>query len=597
MAMTWKSIRSRQQKREASWIVIFFICILVGAIGDCLNRHGHPILYVENLDGVSLVILQIQGTIDTLSIAVLSLLGGRVSESYMGIPLVDFSLNRKPGCLKQRRIIILLIIVLSINIFLHLINLYNTVFALFLISEGLICFSVKEIYEVFSGHIELEKEIECYFLDQIESGKHDNKLDLLHKFCGEWKVKSVNQSEPEFETYQKIFDALFEDFFLNEKPNSRTELQTCIYHVIYASLRSENPVSKKRGLRLVREIYAKAWSCVLIDKNKALSFSDGFYLFHTISDDLRVAVEHLPVAEVEREFGWHTVAEYVLLINYWVSGKSENQSELHALNHLASAMGYYVAKNRDQEWHTVIWEKPFTHLRVSIICPEDKQENMKHQRYAMLFCYAVSLVNSNMLDILKNGLYMQIIPHLYHSVDRYTALLVLKIHCYIYYLAEYETIDCILDNIQSACKDFLHDRGIRLSFYDFLRRISSSKEIFNHDLEKTLLSELERLEFFPRRATAKVMKMETVVRNYVLFITLYLFREHDPYHLMDQVLSDELVERHLPFYLQDSDTTINRLDSFLTLLSISREYPHQEKSREIYAAMERETKRRLKKLN
>lgn len=161
---------------EVSWIAIFFICILAAVIGDCLNRHDHPILYVENLDGVSLVILQIQGTIDTLSIAVLSLLGGRISESYMGIPLVDFSLSRKPWCLKQRRIIILLIILLSINIFLHLINLYNTVFALFLISEGLICFSVKEIYEVFSGHIELEKEIECYLLDQIENGKHDNKL-------------------------------------------------------------------------------------------------------------------------------------------------------------------------------------------------------------------------------------------------------------------------------------------------------------------------------------------------------------------------------------------------------------------------------------
>lgn len=594
--MTWKNIKSRQLTVEARWIVFFSLCILAGVTGDCLNIYGHPIFYVENLDGVSLVILQIQGTIDTLSIAILSLLGGRVSESYMGIPLVDFTLNRKPGCLKQRRIIILLIFLLSANIFFHLAKLYNTVLASFLISEGLICFSVKEIYEVFSGHIELGNEIESYLLYQIKTGTYGDKLDLLHKFCDEWKSIIANQSEPEFETYQKTFDAVFKNLFLNETPNSRTELQKCIYHVIHASLRSENPASKKRGLRIIKEIYSKAWAYVITDKNKALSFSDGFYLFHTISDDLRDAIEQLPVAEIEQELRWFNTAEYVLLINYWVAGKSENQSELQALNRFASAMGYYIAKNRDQEWHTVMWEKPLVYLRIPSICPEGKQENMKQQQSAMLFYYAVSLINSNMLEIIENSLYTQAIPRMYHPVDKFNALLVLKIHCYIYYLAEYESTECISDDIQSACKTFLRSGNIRRIFSEFLRQISLSKEIFNQDLEKLLFMELEGLEFFPPRAASKKMIMETVVRNYVLFITLYLFGEHDPYHLMDQVLSDEMVKYHLPLYLQDFDTTISRIDNFLMLLSTSEKYPHQKKVREKYMALERETKRRLKKI-
>ena len=73
--MTWESIKSKQLKDEFLWIVCFVVYILSGVIGDCLSKGGHPILFVENLDGVSLVILQIQGTLDTLSIAILSLLG------------------------------------------------------------------------------------------------------------------------------------------------------------------------------------------------------------------------------------------------------------------------------------------------------------------------------------------------------------------------------------------------------------------------------------------------------------------------------------------------------------------------------------------
>ena len=594
--VTWKSIKNRQIKFEARWIAFFVICILLGSIGDCLNKCGHPIFCIKNLDGVSLVILQIQGTIDTLSIAVLSLLGGRISESYLGIPLIDFALNRKPRWLKQMRIVCLLIILLSVNILVHLAELYNLVLALFLVSEGLICFSVMEIYEVFSGHIELGNEIKCYIEDKIGSGTHSDKINLLSKFCDEWKTKILSQSEPEFKIYQDVFDVIFKNIFLDETPNSRTELQRCVYDVIFALLHSENLALKKKGLCLVKRIYSNAWSCVSADKNKALGLTDGFHLFHTISDDLRNAVEQLPVSEVERELQWVTTSEYVLLVNYWVAGGSEDQGDLSALNSFAAAMGYYVARNKDQEWHSIIWEKPLAYLRAPLVCPEGRQEDMKRQQSTMLFRYAVSLVNSNMLDILGNSLYAQAIPRLYPPVDKYDALLVLKIHCYIYYLAEYESTECISDNLKNACKAFLRSDKIRHIFSDFLYRISSSKEVFNQALEKVLLKELKWLEFFPARAMSKTSIMGTVVRNYVLFITLYLFGEHDPHHLMDQVLSDEMVRYNLPLYLQDSDAVIRQLETFLMLLGIPENRPYREKAQEKYMVLEREAKRRLKKI-
>ena len=229
--MTWENLMIDQRKLEFRWMGLFILLILGGFLGDILNLMGHPFILVENLGDVSLVILQIQGTIDTLAIAVHALLGGRIAESYMGISLIDYMLNRKPVYLTQKKVIIYLIVILSLSVFCHLIKLYNLVFAFLFVSEGFILFSVAEIYEIFSGHIEIEDEIKSYLIHQIINKPYSERLNLAYKFCHGWETVISKQSEPEFETYGQIFNVIFETMFLDESPNSRLELQKYTYHI------------------------------------------------------------------------------------------------------------------------------------------------------------------------------------------------------------------------------------------------------------------------------------------------------------------------------------------------------------------------------
>lgn len=608
--MTWESVTGKQRKYEIKSLVLFAAYIVCGLTGDWMVRHDRYLVFVGGMEGISLVILQIQGTIDTLSIAVLSLLGGRISETYMGMPLIDFILNRKPVCLKQKWIINSLIFLLCFNIFLHLLGLYNTVLALFLVTAGLIVISIKEIYEVFSGDIVIENEIKSYLIHSAENGTHREHLDLTKKFCNEWELKIGIQIEPEYEIYRQIFDVLFKKLFQDETPNSRQELQKFIYPAIRALLCAEAPSARRRGLSLLREIYQNAWACIRESKDKApdkaLKFSDGFHLFHAVCYHLREVVKSLPIAETEKELKWFTTVEYIFLVNYWIAVKddenakvakdAEDRGELWDAACFTGTLGCYLAKSQTQEWHAESWEKPFGWLRLPI-CPPDKVEEIEQRWSEVLFYYAVSLVNNNMLDLLENSLYIRGMTYLRIPAEEWKVRLILEIHCYIYYLTEYETSAHISEDVQKSCKDFLWSHKIRRIFSRFLRQISCARGIFNPDLEKHLYNRLMGFEFLRSAEEPDRPSLETIVQNFVVFIALYLYGEYDPDHMMEQVFSDEFVKFHLTEYIKSPGEAIKRLDTFLQMLSITEkinEKQTQERALKQYAMLEQMTKDRLK---
>lgn len=160
--MSWEVLQKKQKRYEIVCGVLLFIFFVLGLIGDVLNHSGNAYIHVNDLNSVSLAILQIQATVATLTIAILSLLGGRISESYMGISFIDFALEKKPIVFKQKIIIYTLLILLCIGICLHIFELYNLVVSFLMISTSLVLISVRETYSAFSGTLREKEEIRCY---------------------------------------------------------------------------------------------------------------------------------------------------------------------------------------------------------------------------------------------------------------------------------------------------------------------------------------------------------------------------------------------------------------------------------------------------
>ena len=113
-------------------------------------------------DTVSGIFIQVDATILTLTIALIALITGFLSDSYMGISYSDYFLNVRPMVYKQVVIIILSLIYFGFGCIALWIGWDYLVAAILFCEILLIVMSVLSIYSIFKGKDNIKKEIERY---------------------------------------------------------------------------------------------------------------------------------------------------------------------------------------------------------------------------------------------------------------------------------------------------------------------------------------------------------------------------------------------------------------------------------------------------
>lgn len=154
----WMRVRWKVMAGE-----ILSLCALIGfiVIGVCWQLSSNSVFEIvfENIDkDFALVILQIQATVDTLTISIIALISGSVSDCNMGIVFTDYYLNIRPIIFKQKRIIISSLLLLVINIGFYIAECYCLVLWIFAGTIVLILMSINEIYLIFNGKRLAERE-------------------------------------------------------------------------------------------------------------------------------------------------------------------------------------------------------------------------------------------------------------------------------------------------------------------------------------------------------------------------------------------------------------------------------------------------------
>lgn len=202
----WKKIRLKDIIIE-----ILAVCAIIGFIGIGLlwQLHSNLILGTirDNIDhDFALVILQIQATVDTLTISIIALISGSVSDSNMGIVFSDYYLNIRPCIFKQRRIIVGSILLLIVNIGFYIMEWYCLLLLIFVVTIIFILISINEIYLVFNGKRLAEREIKdyiCYVLSK--ECDYREKYTICMGLVDEWKNIIPSQSKENYESYKEVF--------------------------------------------------------------------------------------------------------------------------------------------------------------------------------------------------------------------------------------------------------------------------------------------------------------------------------------------------------------------------------------------------------
>lgn len=522
----WEHVQKKIEISEIAVAIIVVATLIFGVVCDVLVKCGIVFVVVHNLDSVSLTLLQIQGAITTLTLMIITIMSGYISESYMGVSVSQFFLEKRPYILKQSRIIIFEFVCLAISIWGHIFGKYNLVIALFMVALLLIVVSIVEIYEVFKGKKNSCGEISIYVKYQIERGT--KYRDVITSFIDDWKREALQQSSDEFERFFELFILYTERCLIEEDVNIDSINEPWEKIVLYF-LRQENEYIRIRGLRLSCDFYELLWRWIDKNREKAKTILGKIHLIDNIAHDWYLAIDSLDAEIVEKNIRWNNFSESVIRVSAWI-GKVEKDKygDVSAVNSLGRTFGAYIAKQYkkgnlvDTSW----WEQLLNN-RVGYRAFGIPEESADYYREALIMrdfniCYGY-LLNGH-LELIKNAIFLDGVANTYVIDCTEEVLRIMLIHCFMYYLGFRESVNCIDPDIQKKIADILQDGQVINAINHFYYRVIEEKIQLSEYLEEKMESILERYELFPKHSNGKTIIIEGIVKEYFLYVALIFER-------------------------------------------------------------------------
>lgn len=179
-------------KRESNVIfdeIVFISINLLALIFFALLQLNlisiNPSLYIRfpDLESFYLATFQVQATVITLSITVVSIISGVINTKYFGIQVTDYILNRRSKILRQKYLVVLNMFSILLNFGFCSLKLFNLCSGILIVSIFVCIRMFGSIYSVFSRISPLKENIRLYIISEalkdVSLSNHDNLLKAL----------------------------------------------------------------------------------------------------------------------------------------------------------------------------------------------------------------------------------------------------------------------------------------------------------------------------------------------------------------------------------------------------------------------------------
>lgn len=570
----WIKIRQRIIIYE-----ILAVCVVFGllAVGLWLQMHLDSIFgtVMENIDkDFALVILQIQTTIDTLTIAIIALISGSISDSNMGIVFSDYYLNIRPFIFKQKRIIVSSLILLAINIGFYIGGWYCFGLCLFAVTTVLILMSINEIYLIFAGKSLAVRETKHY-INFILARKCDyrKKYNICAEFVNDWKNAIPSQSKEDFESYKEVFLSGLAALLCYQTQESLTGIKGLCKETEYCFLNSENSVVRENGIELLEEIYASLWKYILENKEK-INYQEPFDLFGEIGIYVVDAIKEMSLEKVQKCISWDSFIESVQRITFWIGyDEDSSKSEMGNTYHFARFAGYYLSTHYNEKY-TLYWKRilrsSFSPYKANI--PEERIEDFLEARCIVELNYIYGLVENGLENLVIESFFCDAMKNIFRLKEKYEVLLGLLVHCYLYYLSERESENVIAPEMRTCAKNIILHRDVKRVYKSFLENLCINSSSLDIDILKQMIKILSPYEQFNDHSKGSMI-IKNVINEYYMFVILYLSNTYHMPGLLERNLDDDIYSGYL--YENKAENTKQMLIKLYTLID-DRESSNQE---------------------
>lgn len=539
--MDWINQRKKIRNTEITVIMVSLIIILFGFMCEYLVSKGCVFLVVPNLNDVSLVLLQIQATIMTLTLTVIALLSGNISDSHMGISISAFFLDIRPCILKQKYIIFIEFIGLILSVFGYLFRLFNVIISIFVISILIILVAIFEVYSIFRGRRYALHEIQIY-INYIISEDNDY-LEIAENLIFDWKSNVNEQSAEEFDSYLNVFFRLIDSILLNN--DITEEINVLTENVALFFLKNESDNCKVKGMKFVQKFYDHIWLWIFNNQDYAKIIDSPVVLISSVDREWYSALSILGTEKLEREdISFNHFSESIIRVASWIGFSIDAESyEVSSINSIARAIGRFLNEQNRKGIHVnaMYWKKiiadKYGHPASSI--PDDAKRFYKKSMALRDFNLIYGFLLNGQMEYVKEGFFLDGISKVYKVEDEIFAFKTMLIHCFMYYLAYRESDDCIDVNFRDQIKNILTDKDIVKSIKNFYYRLSENVSIISEQTKSEMIVTLQPYELFPKHSDAKIMIISEVIKEYFLYISLLIVRYSFNKSILNELLNTQ----------------------------------------------------------
>lgn len=529
-------------------MAVLIACIfIVGGLLLQLKLSCVPAIICNSVDrNFTLVILQIQATVDTLTIAIIALISGKVSDSSMGIAISDYYMNIRPIIFKQKRIIISSLLLLVANIGFYIMEWYYIVLCLFAVTIIFILMSVSEVYLLFSGKKSAENEIKDYICCVLQKkGFYIIKYNICNNFVDDWKDIMQSQSKEEYESYKEMFLTGIKVLFSYKSQESICDIKEICKRAEYNFLNSENRVVRENGIELLGEIYETLWKCILKDMEN-VNYQKPFNLFGEICISAVEAVGKMSAEKAYKCVQWDGLLEGILRVTYWI-GYDENYSdiELGDVYGFARYAGTYLSGNYNDKnsyyWKSIL-RKCFWLYTANL--PEERVEDYSEAKCIINFNYIYGFVENGFVDLVVENFFEEAMANIFYLENKYQVLMGMLVHCYLYYLAKRESKQVLPQMFQDCAEKIITNKAVKKVFKGFLEQINRRSDLIDIGIMEQMIKILSSYEKIGS-GSKNYLIMENVVREFYLFVILYLSHTYYVKDLYEKNLDDNVYTSYI----------------------------------------------------
>lgn len=535
-------------QKENKLILLMIVALVTGFICDKMKIY---LVFLDDINLLSLSIMQIQTTIGILVITIISLISGNMEESHYGISICHYYLNIKPEKLNFKRIIFIVLGLSLTSVIAYAFQLYTFILCIFIVTIINVLITVTNIYSAFSGRIDQYDEIENYLERQIKLSNNSLEKLFIH-FCDDWKRNILSQDELSYKKSCNFFEKFIIEIWKRKNCHEIEILQNQSIELCLSCLNTYNPIIQYRGMDLIYKIYSISKDQVV--DNLSFNYQNiKFHLFEEVGKELIEVLNGIDNRCIERgDFDLYDFFCYILAFCIKMSELNndslEYNSEIHILKSLANSIGEYIHVQRLN--HHIIrkyyWVN-FFKIRETFTISRLNEKNMNLYSKALLeiyFSYFQGLVMNCEKNMIIDSIFNRCLDQHLGFENIYQIVFFLSIYTYLYYLGYEESI--CHEEIKKCAQQILENNDIKQEYEKLLYllyEIVDDQKIKSDDIYNLLKDILQCYELYNLYQPFKYSIIENVVlRFYIFVITSISDKFGDDVVVLERITMDEALE-------------------------------------------------------